>query len=400
MNEPQRLGSALSAALNTGPSRATLLSQRDAVIAAMQASVPKAAPIATRRLTLACAGLALAAGVVLWLYVRRPPMHASYQGRELAEQARVFGTAPEGEALEFSDGSRLVLNYRAEISVSRLSRERAQVQLNRGTLSARIQKGTGRAWVIEAGPYSVRVVGTEFTIDWNSEQKEIGVNVSEGQVLVVGGDLPATGVTLSAGGRLVRRGPAEGRSPDVVAPSPQSTEVPPAKDETAAGAAAPTLPEPSWRSAAQAGNHTEGLRGAERLGFEHLVKSLPEKDLLLLANTARYAGSLGRARQALLGLRARFAKKPSAAVAALLLAGLAEDRDKNPAEAATWLRTFLRESPQGELSASARARLLAILLRQGNQSEAASIAADYLRYHPQGPYASKARDVLGSSAPR
>lgn len=397
MNEPQQLGRALSAALSTGPSRATLLSQREPVIAAMRASVPKAAARSARPLTLAFAATALAAGVMLWMYAWRPSMHASYQGRELGEQARVFGTAPEGEALDFSDGSRLVLNYRAEISVSKLSRERAQVQLNRGTLSARIQKGTGRAWVIDAGPYSVRVVGTEFSVDWNSEQKELGVNVREGQVLVLGGDLPATGVTLSAGGRLVRRGRAEAPSPEVA--SPQSTEVPPVQDENA-DAAAPIVSEPSWRSAAQAGKHAEGLRAAERVGFEHLVKSLPEKDLLLLANTARYAGSLGRARQALLGLRGRFAKKPSAAVAALLLAGLAEDRDKNPDEAATWLRTFLRESPQGELSASARARLLAILVRQGNQSEAATIAADYLRYHPQGPYASKARDVLGSSAPR
>lgn len=399
MNEPQQLGRALSAALNTGPSHATVLSQRDAVIAAMRASVPTAAAVSVRPLTLAFAALALAAGALLWLYAWRAPMHASYQGRELGEQARVFGTAPEGEALDFSDGSRLVLNYRAEISVSTLSRERAQVQLNRGTLSARIQKGTGRAWVIDAGPYSVRVVGTEFSVDWNSEQKELGVDVREGQVLVLGGDLPATGVTLSAGGRLVRRGRAEVPPPKVVAVSPPSIEVPPAEDQNA-DAAAPVVPEASWRGAAQAGKHAEGLRGAERAGFEHLVKSLPEKDLLLLANTARYAGSLGRARQALLGLRSRFAKQPSAAVAALLLAGLAEDRDKNPDEAATWLRTFLRESPQGELSASARARLLAILVRQGNQSEAASIAADYLRYHPQGPYAGKARDVLGSSAPR
>jgi FecR protein/Tetratricopeptide repeat-like domain len=395
MNNPQRLGEALSAALATGPSRATLAIQREATIEAMRRSIEPRRTWAFPALALA--GTVVAVAAVLWVRAGPSELHASFHGQTLAEKTRLVASSPDGEPLDFSDGSRIVLNHRSEISVSRLSRERAQIELNRGSLAARIKKGTGRAWAIDAGPYSVRVVGTEFSVDWDREQSEIEVRVTEGRVLVVGGDLPAAGVAVSAGGRLVRH--SQQVKPAVEQQS-GPTAVPTEAPEPAAEAAprpSLSLAEPSWRSAAQSAQYALALQSAERAGYEDLIKSLPEKDLLLLANTARYAGSAARARQALLSLRSRFARSPSAPVAALMLAGLAEDHAKNPDEAATWLRLFLKESPEGELSAGARARLLGILVRQGRQSEARSVASDYLRYHPQGPYVGKARAVLGSA---
>jgi len=83
--------------------------------------------------------------------------------------------------------------------------------------------------------------------------------------------------------------------------------------------------------------------------------------------------------------------------AALLLASQAEDRDKNSVEAERWLRTFLKESPQGELAAGARARLLAMLLRKGARAEAEQVARDYLRLHPTGQHVAQARAVLHES---
>jgi TolA-binding protein len=133
------------------------------------------------------------------------------------------------------------------------------------------------------------------------------------------------------------------------------------------------------------------------MGFDRLEAELSAKDLLLLANTARYAGSANEARGALLKLRERFPGSPSAAHAALLLASQAEDRDKNQNEAERWLRTFLSESPQGELAAGARARLLALLLRRGAQAEAEQVARDYLRLHPAGPHTAQAHAVLQGS---
>jgi FecR protein len=399
MNDPRRLGEALSAALATGPSRTTLASQRAATLQAMRNSL---AP--RRSWTWPAVALVLAVLTVVTLsWVRAGPaeLNASYRGRTLAERVQVTGSSPEGEALEFSDGSRIVLNQRSQISVSRLSRERAQIELNHGRIAARIRKGTGRAWAIEAGPYSVRVVGTEFSVEWDREHAELEVRVSEGRVLVEGGDLPTAGVAIAAGGRLVRRSPAIENLPATRAQTASAGGLPAAAPAAAEADASPrtsvAAAEPSWRGAARSADYALALQAAERLGFEELVQSLSEKDLLLLANTARYAGSAARARQALLGLRSRFPLSPSAAVAALMLAGLAEDHAKNPDEAATWLRLFLKESPQGELSAGARARLLGILVRQGKNGEARRVASDYLRYHPHGVYASEALAVLATA---
>jgi len=149
-----------------------------------------------------------------------------------------------------------------------------------------------------------------------------------------------------------------------------------------------------FRPQAAHGNYSAAMAAARRAGFEHLLRELPAKDLLLLANTARYAGSSPEARGALQKLRERFPGSPSAAHAALLLASQAEDRDKDSAEAERWLRIFLTESPQGELAAGARARLLAMLLKRGAQAEAEQVARDYLRLHPNGQHVARARAVL------
>jgi TolA-binding protein len=155
--------------------------------------------------------------------------------------------------------------------------------------------------------------------------------------------------------------------------------------------------EPDFRAQAARGHYAAAVLAARRIGFDRLEAELSAKDLLLLANTARYAGSANEARGALLKLRERFPGSPSAAHAALLLASQAEDRDKNQNEAERWLRTFLSESPQGELAAAARARLLALLLRRGARAEAEQVARDYLRLHPAGPHTAQAQAVLQGS---
>jgi TolA-binding protein len=155
--------------------------------------------------------------------------------------------------------------------------------------------------------------------------------------------------------------------------------------------------DPEWSKFAREAQYARALELAERSGFERLTRELGENDLLLLANTARYAGDLHKARVALQKVRNRFPRGAAATVSALYLARIAEDHDKNTVEAAHWLSVFLNESPRGGLAADARARLLSLLLKQGNRARAREVAADYLKYHPNGPHAAKARGLLGSS---
>lgn len=411
MTERRNLGDALAAALETGPSRGALAAQREQVLAAMAKPAPAARPFLVLS---GCAGL-VAAAALLVSQVTTAPMglQGAWQGRSLTERSTVIAPAERGETLSFSDGSRVELGPRAEIALSKLAPEQAHLELARGHVDATIRKGTGRAWTLAAGPYSVRVVGTAFTVDWDVGSRFFAVNVREGKVLVTGGALRAEGVLLGAGERIERQEPPlargqaplePGSQPDAESSRPHSelaaTSEPPATSELpTARSAAPSLPsaDEDFRVQATRGDYSAAIVAARRAGFERLQRNLPAKDLLLLANTARYAGSSSEARGSLLKLRERFPGSPSAAHAALLLAGQAEDRDKNLAETERWLRTFLSESSQGELAAVARARLLSTLLQRGARTEAQLVARDYLRLHPGGQHAARAQAVLQPS---
>lgn len=398
MTERRNLGEALAAALETGPSRSALAAQRAQVLGALAA--PPASSARPYWAVGACAALGVAAAVVTSHWSASPSvgeLHGAWQGKSLPERARVVAPAERGETLSFSDGSRVKLGARAEIALSKLAPEQAHLELARGHVDATIRKGTGRAWTLGAGPYSVRVVGTAFSVDWDAGSRFFAVNVREGKVLVTGGELRPDGILLGPGERIERQGPP--LSEDEAAPETSARQLgaaPPAGSGQAS-ARAPSPPAPTdddFRVQAARGNYSAAIAAARRAGFDRLSRDLAAKDLLLLANTARYAGSSTEARGALLKLRERFPASPSAVHAALLLASQAEDRDKNSLEAERWLRTFLTESPQGELAAGARARLLAMLLKRGAQAEAEQVARDYLRLHPNGQHAAQARAVL------
>ncbi|HEX2873328.1 MAG TPA: FecR family protein [Polyangiaceae bacterium] len=401
MTRRHNLGEQLGAALETGPSRRTLAAQRARLLAAVTKSSR------TPRLSLVfavCAAVGLVAAV---LVVRsrtslpKEPLQGAWQGRSLPESSRVVAPAERGETLSFSDGSRVELGARAEIALSKLGPEQARLELAQGHVDATIRKGTGRAWTFAAGPYSVRVVGTAFTVDWDARSRLFAVNVREGKVLVTGSDLRQDGVLLGAGERLERRSlPSEQASAAPAASQQAPAATPPAAPELASArpeAAPGSGSEGDFRFQATRGNYAAAIAAARRTGFDRLEAELSATDLLLLANTARYAGTASEARGALLKLRERFPGSPSANHAALLLASQAEDRDKNPNEAERWLRTFLMESPRGELAAGARARLMAALLRRGARAEAEQVARDYLRLHPGGQHVAQAKAVLQGS---
>jgi hypothetical protein len=221
------------------------------------------------------------------------------------------------------------------------------------------------------------------------------VDVSEGSVRVTGGDLPASGVAVDAGNGLERRA-----KPQALTKAPEALPVVSATIPTEVEEPENAIPSaPSWPALANKGKYREALSQAEKLGFERLTRELPDNDLLLLANAARFSGEGKRAQQALLKLRERFPGRAAAELAALYLARIAEDVDKNPVQATVWLRAFLQESPTGDLAQGARANLLAILLRRGEHASARAVARDYLRYHPEGPHAAQARSIERGSAP-
>jgi hypothetical protein len=188
--------------------------------------------------------------------------------------------------------------------------------------------------------------------------------------------------------------PASAEEPSAPAPvaaaRPRTSDAPVPAEEASA----------PWTALAEKGRYAEALATAKGLGFERLLAELSQNDLLMLANTARYSGDAALARRTLLRLRQRFAGTAAAQLATLYLARVAEDMDRNPREAVRWLHDFLRESPTGDLAASARASLMSILVASGDSVRARAVAEDYLRHHPSGPHASKARSLLEQTRSR
>jgi phage baseplate assembly protein gpV len=390
----EEVGRELATALGDGPGRSTLAAQRVLVMEMAQRSFrPRPRPTAwTYALAAGVVLAAVALGVTVFSTQARP-LAASFRGVPIATNAPVTATEKASDALDFSDGSQVVLDKSARATLSELSPKHAALRLEKGRVSASIRKHPGMSWTVMAGPYAVTVVGTRFSVDWDERTSALEVLVREGRVRVTGGDLPAAGVLLDPGGRLERRAPmpatyVPSKPPAVAAERPVADA--PASDPKSEAALAPSGGA-AIGALATKGKYKEALALAEKQGFTRLVGELPENDLLLLANAARYSSDARRAREAFGALRQRFAGRPGATLAALYLAKVAEDMTREPAEAIRWLRVFLRESPAGDLAEGARASLMSLLLRTGDQAGARSVAKDYLRFHPTGSHAGDAR---------
>jgi hypothetical protein len=371
-------------------------------------------------------GAAVLAIALFWSWSpagsRKAPIEARWQGAAAQLGTALVASQTAATPIEFSDGSQIVLQPSAVAKLETVDAQRTGLVLERGRVAADIQHN-GRAWTIAAGPYQVRVTGTQFTVDWD-RASGFRVAVSRGSVHVTGGDLPPSGVDLRAGQELSRA--QRGAQATVAAkatatPSAQAHEnvvevadLPMVSDDeqesvvrrpnTRRGRSAhddgpatdePTLEPESWQSLAETGAYAEAVRRAEEVGFDGLLATSSQSDLLLLANSARYARNSQRAKQAYTTLRRRFGGTHAARLSAYYLARLAGDVEHQPRSEAAWLRTYLSESPSGELSASARARLMELLRGLGESEAAKAVASDYLRHHPNGPHADVARSLLG-----
>jgi len=398
----EEVGERFGAALGEGPSRATLAAQRVLVLEMAQRSFRERPRPSAWTYAMVLVPLAAVAVLVAAYWARPDAVEARFQGVGVAVDARLHAPDQNSDALDFSDGSQVVLERNARATLSALTPEHAALRLERGRVSASIRKHPGMTWTVMAGPYAVHVIGTRFSVDWDAGEQAFAVLVREGRVRVTGGDLPSGGLVVDSGGRLERR-----RS----TPSPRgSAAAAPASNERTGNEPAPEIadnanernfgetPAPSGGAAVSAlsskGKYREALALAEKQGFSRLTHELPENDLLLLANAARYSGDSARAREALTTLRQRFAGRPGASLAALYLAKVAEDMTHEPGEAIRWLRVFLEDSPRGDLASGARASLMSLLLRTGDRAGARNVAEEYLRHHPNGSHAAEARALV------
>lgn len=147
---------------------------------------------------------------------------------------------------------------------------------------------------------------------------------------------------------------------------------------------------PSWREHLASGASSQALVAAERSGFESVIGLATRDELYALADAARYANRLERAKEALLALRSRFSEQGKTA---FLLGRVFADRAGAEQHAITWFETYLREKPTGSLADAATGRLIE-LYRTRDRSRARALAEQYLATYPGGAHATLARSLL------
>lgn len=388
------VGRGLARRLGDGPEEERRDRQRQAVAALV------AHPPSRRRTHVVAAAVAASIVAVtllgLWMARSRDTSLQFWMGRD-----RSAGTpgdwleVPEGEEVpvRFEDGSRLDVGERSLVRVTEARTDRVRVLLDHGRLVASVRPGGPARWSIEAGPYTVKVTGTQFSVGWDPEQNHVAVHVIRGEVRVQGPGLYGQGTTLGQGDSLeMASGARKEETPHETAPAvhgepaPVETVAPPEEtvqeSEVVPVAQAPEMP--LWKKLASEGLHEEAVAEAEKLGFEKLTRTLGKNDLWQLASAARFARQGDLAVMALTAYRDRFDDTARAGTAAYLLGRVEMEQNGKPARAATWLKTYLVEHPDGPLAEEALGRLMDAQLKAGQSAAARKTAQAYLARYPEG----------------
>jgi transmembrane sensor len=360
--------------------------------------------------------VAVAAALVLWIAWPRALTFAI--GPEDAPGvAGAWLAAPgtEPQALRFSDGSVVDLHAGSRARVVQLHRDGAQVVLEAGAAEVAIVPGAASRWRIDAGPYLVDVTGTRFDVAWDPHAEVFALTLHEGAVIVRGPGID--GERAVGAGESLRIGEPPPSIVAVASPTAADAIVPPSVTPISAPVvdAAPSIaPSPApagkpraparprasapvdepadWRALAEAASYREALAAAEAQGFEPLCEALPAKDLLRLADVARFARRPERAAAALDAARRRFPDTDAAAMAAFERGRMAFARGAHR-DAIPWFATYLRERPDGSIAREATGRLMESQHEAGQAAAAQATAGRYVARWPEGPDADLARSL-------
>ena len=421
-----------------------------AVVGAV-AGCAELSPVRVKRRTgmwAAAAAVLLAVGLGTWImyYIRTdaPIGYRVGDGRTSSSSTGwVRNTHPTDLPIRFDNGSLFLLGERGEAKVVESDRRRVRIDLRDGTVSAKV-KGNGHTeWLVEAGPYRVKVLGTQFKVTWR-ENKTFSVSVTKGRVSVYG-DGVGEGVVLASGQSLAssdqgirifktaeRSAPAVSLEehasstvnatyepeldaagltrpvhPDVVEPAPQSETAPsilhPAKSvvtDAPNPAMQPSSDSPqdtalSWQDEMRAKKWQDAVRLMNEEDFRHSAETADLDTLWHLADAARRLRRFDAARDLFVAVRTRFPGTERASVSAFLLGKTILDRGGEPKGAVRWLRTYLDETQGGALTEEALGRLMEAYRSLGRDKDASACARDYLHRFPKGAYKDEAVRLTG-----
>jgi transmembrane sensor len=347
-----------------------------------------------------------------------PALEFEVDGVELASSDSRIISDDEARTLSFSDSTNIELAPGSSMFVDDLRSNGANVVLERGEVSLSVHHEDDTSWQVSAGPYSVHVTGTQFSVEWEPGSEYLAVEVDEGSVRIEG---PEGAIAhLRAGDSLVReRGKATIEPEQLGIVEPEPSESDPIASHTqpdvgtdsideARDAAEPAIADKSDKPAEtkdKAPHWTSYFDDADYAAAWQLLSEQPggihseaeranANTLLDLADVARFTKHHKDASELLEQLRVRFPGSDEAGEAAFTLGRIAADRG-SLAKAASHFEQYLDERPTGSLVDDALGRLMDSYEALGQTDDAKATAERYLARFPKGPHAGKAQKILG-----
>lgn len=361
----------------------------------IESSIPPATAgaspkVGSGRLVAIAAAVAVAAGTFLMLGFRADSQ-LTYELRGGSAQGGLI-EARRGEAtVSLSDGSSILAENQTKFSVDVVGRNAALTRLVSGKLHVKVEHNEDTSYRFLAGPYEVRVVGTEFDLAWDPAGGGLTLAMSKGEVRLSepGGKLRTlrAGQALSLPGLAPKVDGSARRAPaPAAAPSTPEPEAAPRATQRETNPA-------TWDALVAKGQFAEVVREAETLGVDTVAATRGASDLKALGQAARYVGKRPLALRAFTALRERYRGTDSARHAAFFLARLQEEQG-NQSEALRWLNTYVAEAPSGVYAAEAYGRRLSLTQRLAGHAASVALAREYLERFPEGAYAHSARGIV------
>ncbi|MFZ5890474.1 MAG: FecR domain-containing protein [Myxococcota bacterium] len=397
MSELERLGSEVREQLGA-PGPAWLRAQRDGLRRAFSGA-PSAGAVRNRWRLAWVPLLAVVVASIVWLWFPRAPRVAPIA-------TDVVLNAPNSDRrVELADGSSLVLAPRSLARVGSAA-EATRCVVEVGTIHFDVAPQRGRQFLVLAGAFEIRVIGTRFSVS-REVSGLVEVRVEHG-VVHVRAPSRSGPIELEAGDHL--RGDEGGLSlthpaSEVSAPgSPAAVEAPSQPVESSASAApAPSSnahkgggvpPHNDWQTLYSERKYVAALAAAKQLGVERLLESLGAQPLAELADTARLAGDSELALRAFTRIERRFPGSSQARDAVFLSGRVLAARGQADAARARFEK-YLGSNARGAYSLEATGRLVELYAARGD-ARAKEMAKGYLERAPSGPYQRLCRSVLAT----
>jgi TolA-binding protein len=343
-----------------------------------------------------------------------PELAYRIEGGKVIDGGYLHESGNAGIKMLFAEGTEFILAPGARGRLRTIDKLGARIAIEQGTASFQITPRNSARWLVDVGPFLVKVRGTVFTVSWDAPRERFELRLRHGRVTVTG-PVSENEIALRAGQRLVINLPkaeisitelkSEATWPDSASPTTQTTdspqERPSATPERRVGRIATLAAPPSavgkidgehrWAVALAAGNLDGILADVDRVGVKSTLEKASSEDLFVLADAARYRRRTDLARDALLAERRRFPRSSRAVDAVFLLGQVEESSEHGSGRAIGWYDEYLDQAPAGTYASEALGRKMILTRKTKGDAQARPLAEEYLRRYPSGSYAGSAR---------